>query len=139
MGAKGEPKSGGRQPGSKNKRTTALADAVKSQLAELPEGFKEPLQIMMEVANTPAPMAEMTLEQKKALAETLKADPLAAIEFINLKQGHHKIIMDAAKNAAPYRHARLSSAEVTGSESAEHIAAVNERMIKEQPGGDDGS
>lgn len=136
MAGKGDKKTGGRQKGSLNKRTTALAEAVKSQLADLPEGYKEPLQIMMEVANTPAPMSELSAPEKLALALAIKTDPMAAMELINLKLSHHKIIMDAAKNAAPYRHARLASSEVSGSVADDHIAAVNERMLAEQPEGE---
>ena len=132
-GANGGKREGaGRKKGSKNKRTTALAAAVASQLGALPEGFKEPLEIMLEVANTPKPLQDISPELKDQIA----TDPLVALEYVNLQQGHHKLIMDAAKNAAPYRHARLSSHDVEGGGSSEHIAAVTGKMVEEQPEGE---
>lgn len=94
----------GRKPGSKNKRTTQLAAAIRSQLASLPDGYKEPLVIMLEAANTPEPKRE-DFEDTGAYNKALAA--------------HNAFIMEAAKSAAPYRHARLTASEGEGGGDAQ--------------------
>jgi hypothetical protein len=104
----------GRKPGSKNKRNVALSDAIKSQLTSLPKGFEEPLALLLKIANRPEPKVE-DFDDAAAYARALS--------------DHRSLILDAAKAAAPYRHARLSASE-TGKPNEEEQVEEMERAAK---------
>ena len=114
---KGSAKTGGRKAGTPNKKTTIMQKAVAKQLKEM--GSEEPLDVMLNIMNTPAPEPE-----------DFESDPSL---YWKALAAHVSMVFEAAKAAAPYRHARLSPTTNEGSAADEHISQVKQRMIDEQP------
>ena len=126
-----------RTKGAKDKvprrNATALHRALKSQLAPLPKGYREPLEILIERANMPNPLDLLSEEQQ---AEMLK-DPTKVMEMMGKLVEHAKLTLDAANKAAPFRHARLSASESNADDEAEsdqESAALNRLKTIEQNG-----
>src|SRR4051794_40491004 len=87
---KGQAKIGGRRSGSKNRRTRAM-DAKIDELTRAKQEFQA------------------------ALAGEMKFTPLQvmhAIMLLRIGQGDHEGALMAAREAAPYCHARLNAADV---------------------------
>lgn len=104
----GKRRGAGRKAGDKNKRTSRLIEAIDKQLATK-EGQIEPLDIFNEIMNTPEP-------KPSDYGCTVTDDgngPLwvQTLEYIAARKAWADLRMDAAKAAAPYRHARLAASE----------------------------
>ena len=94
----GKRKGAGRPRGAKNKRTTALQEAVAEQLKSLPKGQVTAMEYFNNILNSKPPKTD---------------DPVALIE-------HVKLCFAAAKELMPYQNARLNAVTVEGEELPEH-------------------
>lgn len=122
---KGDPKTpgSGRTKGTPNKKTEEFHAAVAAQMDA--SGSDDPVEVMQAIMMAPMPKVEDY--ENEAVAYVMAMKSWAALRF------------EAAKNLAPYKHPKLSSVDLKVNESSEHIAAVNERMMAEQPDEEEGN
>lgn len=107
----------------KRRTQSQIAQTIKQQLAPLPEGVPEPLQVLIEAY----------CEEPPKLPENATAEQI--LEYAKACVAWRRQVIVAATNAAPYRHARLSSTDGEGGGEAEDWEAAAMDRLKKIDGG----
>ena len=124
----GTPKTGGRQRGTHNKKTTELIEQAAA-------GGVMPLDVMLENMRHAYEMAKLA----EATFLKIKNEPdlrSRMAELLEEEVKYRQLAQDCAKDAAPYLHSRLTATEVTGADHGPIVHEIVVRYVKADHAGD---
>lgn len=111
----GKREGAGRKPGSLTKRTREIAERAAAEGKTPLEVLLENMRHFQKVAHDAEAVIEaMTEDQVKSLGDSHEEQFKALLAKVKQAAGLRVLANEAAKDAAPFMHARLSSVEFSG-------------------------
>lgn len=115
MPSGGKREGAGRKPGSLTKRTREVAERAMEQGKTPLEVLLENMRHFQKVAHDAETVIEaMTEDQVQSLGESHEERFKGLLAKVKAAAGLRQLANEAAKDAAPFMHARLSSVEIQG-------------------------